>query len=193
MRQIERESRGTMKPGQDLVVAGYAGLEGSCRIARSRQQQLQTWFSEEYIRQMQQLSDVNVQKKPEEWRRLGVTEWEEAAEGGIHAALWNLSGAYMTGFEIDLHKIPVKQETIEICERYDLNPYDLLCGNCLVLVADNGGQLVQALNREGIPAQCIGTVNRGIKREICYGEVRGFMDRPKKDELYKIINQEATL
>lgn len=193
MRQIERESRGSMKPGQDLVVAGYAGLEGSSRIARCREEQLGTWFSGEYIRQMQQVSNAELHKSPQEWSKLGVTEWEEAAEGGIHTALWNLSGAYMTGFEIDLHKIPVRQETIEICERYDLNPYDLLCSHCMVLVAENGGQLVQALSREGIPAQCIGRVNRGIKREICYGQVRGFMDRPKQDELYKIINQEAAL
>lgn len=193
MRQIERESRGTMRPGQDLVVAGYVGLKGSRQIARARAQELLNWFSGEYIRQMQQLADVELDMSPAAWKKLGVTEWEDAAEGGIHTALWNLSGAYMTGFEIDLHKIPVKQETIEICERYDLNPYDLWCSNCTVLVADNGGQLVQALGKLGIPAQCIGTVNRGIKREICYGEVHGFMDRPKRDELYKILNQEATL
>jgi len=193
MRQIERESRGTMKPGQDLVVAGYAGLEGSRRIAREREQELQNWFSGAYIRQMQQVPDAALNMSQADWKKLGATEWEEAAEGGIHTALWNLSGAYMTGFEIDLHKIPVKQETIEICERYDLNPYDLLCRNCVVLVADNGGHLVQTLETMGIPAQCIGTVNRGIKREICYGEVRGFMDRPKRDELYKILNQEAAL
>jgi hypothetical protein len=60
-------------------------------------------------------------------------------------------------------------------------------------VADNGGHLVAALEREGIPAQWIGTVNKGIKREVCYGEVRGFMDRPKEDELYKIIQREAVL
>ncbi len=193
MRQIERESRGTVKPGQELVVAGYVGLEGSRQIARVREQELRTWFSGEYISQMQQASHVRLDMSPAGLKRLGVTEWEEVAEGGIHTALWNLSGAYMTGFEIDLHKIPVKQETIEICERYDLNPYDLLSKDCVVLVADNGGRLVQALEKEGIPAQCIGTVNRGIKREICYGQVHGFMDRPKRDEVYKILNQEAAL
>lgn len=193
MRQIERESRGTMRPGQDLVVAGYVGLEGSRQIAKACEQELLAWFSEEYIRQLQQIADAELDQKPADWKKLGVTEWEEAAEGGIHTALWNLSGAYMTGFEIDLRKIPIRQETIEVCERYDLNPYDLLCSHCMLLVADNGGQLVQRLNQKGIPAQCIGTVNSGIKREICYGEVRGFMDRPKPDELHKILNQEATL
>lgn len=191
MRQIERESRGIMKPGQDLVVAGYAGLEGSRRIARAREQELLHWFSGEYIRQMQELADVELDTDPDCWRKLGASEWEEVGEGGIHTALWNLSGAYMTGFEVNLHLIPVKQETIEVCERYDLNPYDLYSSNCMLLVADNGGHLVKALAERGIPAECIGVVNRGIKREICYGEVHGFMDRPKKDELYRILDQEA--
>lgn len=193
MRQIERESRGTMKPGQDLVIAGFAGLEGTRQIARAREEELKNWFSKEYIRQIQEIQDVILDPNSDQWKEWGATEWEEAGEGGIHTALWNLSGAYMTGFEIDLHRIPVKQGTIEICERYDLNPYDLYCRNCLVLVTDNGGRLAENLKKKGIPAQWIGVVNRGIKREICYGDVRGFMDRPKKDELYKIIEQEVVL
>lgn len=193
MRQIERESRGTMRPGQDLVIAGFAGLEGTRQIARVREEELRHWFSGRYIRRIQEISDVVLDPESDLWRQLGATEWEEAGEGGIHTALWNLSGAYMTGFEINLHRILVKQATIEVCERYDLNPYDLYSKNCLILVTDNGGRLAAELEKRGIPAAWIGVVNRGIKREICYGDVRGFMDRPRKDELYKIIEQEVLL
>jgi hydrogenase expression/formation protein HypE len=30
------------------------------------------------------------------------------------------------GLEIDLKKIPVRQETIEICEFFGINPYELI-------------------------------------------------------------------
>ena len=59
-----------------------------------------------------------------------------------------------------------------------------------------GGQrahLVKELEKLDIPARTIGVVQKGIKREICYGQVRGFMDRPKKDEIYEIIDEEAVL
>ena len=87
----------------------------------------------------------------------------------------------------------MRQETIEVCEFYDLSPYDLLCRNCMVFVADNGAHLVKELEKLDIPARTIGVVQKGIKREICYGQVRGFMDRPKKDEIYEIIDEEAVL
>lgn len=99
------------------------------------------------------------------WKSLGATEWEAAGEGGIHQALWNLSGAYQKGFEINLHQIPVRQETIEVCEFYDLSPYDLLCGSCMVFVADNGAHLVKELEKLDIPARTIGVVQKGIREK----------------------------
>ncbi len=46
-------------------------------------------------------------------------------EGGILTAIWNLTGAYETGVEFYLRQIPMRQETVEVCERLELNPYRL--------------------------------------------------------------------
>lgn len=179
-----------MKPGQDLVVAGFAGLEGTRQIARVREKELCQWFSTGYVRQMQTCREVVLDQNPEHWKGLGATEWEMAGEGGIYTALWNLSGAYMTGFQIHLYQIPVKQGTIEVCERFDLDPYRLYCENCMVFVTDNGGHMVEALEREGISSAWIGVAKQGMAREIYYGQVHRFMDRPREDELYKILKKE---
>ena len=61
-------------------------------------------------------------------------------------------GHMQVGIEIQIRNIPVKQSTIEICERYDLNPYRLLSDGCVVFVADNGGQFCEVLKKQGIPA-----------------------------------------
>ncbi len=211
MRRIERESRGTMRPGQDLVVAGYAGLAGSCRIAAERAKELKQRFAASYIEELQRddslterIRAVNAPgRTPAEcqtyfdaggepvtlssyWAALGASEWEEAGEGGIYTALWNLSGAYLLGFTVDLRRIPVKQGTIEICEYYGLNPYRLLSDGCVVLAADNGGRLAERLAAEGIAAAVVGSVCEGITREVTYGDVRGFMERPREDELTRL-------
>ena len=180
-----------MRPGQDLVVAGYAGLAGSCRIAVERAGELGQWFPASYIDELQKSDSVMARlcemrvptARQSYWAALGASEWEEAGEGGIYTALWNLSGAYMLGFTVDLRKIPVKQGTIEICERYGLNPYRLLSNGCMVLAADNGGRLADRLAAEGAAAAVIGYVCEGVTREVTYGEVRGFMERPREDEL----------
>lgn len=191
MRRIERENTGTVKPGQDLVAAGYAGLAGTVKIAREREGELHQWFSSQYIDRILNAEFSLQVKEPEFFKNLGATEWEPVLEGGILKALWNLSGAYMTGIRFDLHKIPVRQETIEVCERYDLNPYRLFSDGCFVLTADNGGDLVSALKEHGLEATVIGKVTVGIKRIIVHEDGIGYLDRPSEDELYKVLSQKA--
>lgn len=188
MRKIERENTGLLKAGQDLVVAGFAGLAGSRIISEKRHEELLQWFSEEYLEMTAARPSVPEGLSMDFWEKFGVTECEPAGEGGILTAVWNLSGAYETGVEIVLRRILVAQETIEICERFELNPYRLYSAGCYLLAAENGGQLVQALAAEQIPAQVIGKVNRGIAREVINGESRGYLDRPQKDELRKAVS-----
>lgn len=183
MRQIERESRGILRPGQDLVVAGFAGLAGSRRIAAERDAELSRWFSAAYRAKLREEQPAACRP---EWILCGASEWEEAGEGGVYTALWTLSGAYGVGFTVDLRKIPVKQGTIEICERYGLNPYRLWSEGCTVLAADNGGRLTERLAAEGVTAAVIGCIREGIAREVTYGDVRGFMERPREDELCRL-------
>lgn len=176
-----------MNPGQDLVAAGFAGFAGARVLAQNEKEKLLGWFTNDYVEQLCEEAQIPVEQELEHWNAYGVTECETAGEGGIYTALWNLSGAYEVGIEIQIRNIPVKQSTIEICERYDLNPYRLLSDGCVVFVADNGGQFCEVLKKQGIPAAVIGKVNPGIKREIYLEENRGFLDRPKKDELKKVV------
>ena len=53
MRRIERENTGRMRPGQDLVAAGYAGLSGAAILAEAEHEKLARWFSEEYLADLQ--------------------------------------------------------------------------------------------------------------------------------------------
>lgn len=188
MRRIERENAGTLRPGQDLVVAGYAGLWGTVETVKNKKEELCQWFSGDYVDRILENKDIVPEADLEKWKRFGAAECEPAGEGGILKALWDLSGAYMTGIRFSLRKIPVKQETIEICERYDLNPYRLFSKGCLLFSADNGGDLVQALKERGIHAAVIGKVTGGIKRIIDQGEGIGYLDRPSEDELYKVLS-----
>lgn len=187
MKPIVREKKGSMSQGQDLVAAGFAGFAGTRVLAQNEKETLLGWFSTDYVKQLCEEEQIPVDPELEHWNAYGVTECEAAGEGGIYTALWNLSGAYEVGIEFQIRNIPIKQSTIEICERYDLNPYRLLSDGCVVFVADNGGQFCEVLKKQGILAAVIGKVNPGIKREIYLEENRGFLDRPKKDELKKVV------
>lgn len=203
MRRIERENTGLLKAGQELVVVGYAGLAGTKVLLEARKEELKHWFSDEYLELaaaregVDQLAAKLLGEDAEQgkaalldmefWSEFGAAECEPAGEGGIYTAVWNLSGAYETGVEFSLRQIPVVQETIEICERLELNPYRLYSRGCYLLASDNGGRMVRRLAEAGIPAAVIGSVSRGIAREVLNVESRGFMERPQKDELWKIL------
>lgn len=190
MRKIERENSGGLRAGQDMVVAGFAGLAGSLAIAKAERQQLLQWFSEDYLDTIENIADheaVDVRRPLDFWEPFGAAECEPAGEGGILKAIWNLSGAYETGVAFSLRRIPVLQETIELCERLELNPYRLYSVGCYLLTADNGGQLVEALAEQQIPAQVIGTVKNGIAREMKVQDDWGFLERPQPDEIRKVI------
>ena len=47
----------------------------------------------------------------------------EMEDGGILNALWYMAEECQTGFEISLRKIPIAQQTVEILEVFDINPY----------------------------------------------------------------------
>ena len=189
MRKIERENTGLMRAGQDLAVAGYAGLAGTLALAEARSQELSLFFSDEYMEKIAGCRTLILEKRDAAfWRGLGASEWEPVGEGGILTAIWNLSGAYETGVEFSLRKIPLRQETVEVCERLELNPYRLYSEGCYLLAADNGGQLVEKLAGEGIFAQVIGRVKDGIAREMIVQDGRGFLERPQPDEMWKVLN-----
>lgn len=186
MRKIERENTGLLQAGQDLVVAGYAGLAGTVKLAEAAKEELSRWFSDEYMEEIADAAPL-CPVSPEFWRSCGAAEWEPAGEGGILTAIWNLTGAYETGVEFYLRQIPMRQETVEVCERLELNPYRLYSWGCVLLTADNGGQIVRILAEKHIPAQVIGRVNKGIAREMIVQEGRGFLERPQPDEITKVI------
>ena len=80
------------------------------------------------------------------------------------------------------------QETIEICELFDLNPYRLSSGECLLMAVENGGDAVKILSEAGIPSAVIGKVEKGIARKMVGIGTTGFLERPAPDEIYKLTD-----
>lgn len=196
MRRIERNpnGKGAFRPGQDLVVAGAIGKAGVKAALSEKETEIQARFPGWFVERTREAAEKELNLTPEILDALGATEWEYVKEGGILAALWNLSGAYERGISFDLRKIPMEQELVEICELLDLNPYRLLSGECVLMAADNGGDVVNTLAERGILAAVIGKAERGIARKMTGLGTTGYLERPQPDEILKITgrNEEET-
>ncbi|MFR3753466.1 MAG: hypothetical protein ACLTW9_16395 [Enterocloster sp.] len=126
-----RKRDGCMRPGQDLVMAGYAGFAGTVKIGAEKRDFLKTRFSPMFLRCLDETEPYSVEqwiKREQKEEHCSFTAYEYAGEGGVLAALWNLSGIFNAGIDADLRCMPVRQVTVEVCELFELNPYRLYCG-----------------------------------------------------------------
>ena len=110
----------------------------------------------------------------------------DVTEGGIFGALWEMAAASGVGLEIDLKAIPIRQETVEICEVFDINPYMLISSGSMLIGTSRGTRLVSELEKAGVPAVVVGHATVGNDRVIINGDEKRFLEPPKVDELYKI-------
>lgn len=177
----------TARPGNDIVVTKWIGLEGTTILAREYEEELKTRFPAKMIFdaiQYDRLLSVVHEAAPAV--KSGVTAMHDAGQGGIFGALWEMAEASHVGLEIDIKKIPVKQETIEICNFFDINPYGLLSGGALIMATDDGNRLVADLAKEGISAAVIGKCTDSNDRIIINGENVRFLEPSKTDEIFKL-------
>ena len=110
---------GFMRPGQDLVMAGYAGFAGTVKIGAEKRDFLKTRFSPMFLRCLDETEPYSVEqwiKREQKEEHCSFTAYEYAGEGGVLAALWNLSGIFNAGIDADLRCMPVRQVTVEVCE-----------------------------------------------------------------------------
>ncbi len=171
----------------DIVMTKWLGIEGTVILSKEKKEQLlnryplsmitKAWGLEKYLSILPEAATAG---------KSGVYTMHDARNGGVFGALWELSKSMGVGLSIDLKKIPVRQETIEICEFFDLNPYELLAGGCLLMVTPESGKLIEDLREEGIPATVIGRTTGNNDKVIFNGEENRFLEPAKPDEIFKV-------
>ena len=178
------------KPGQEIIMTKYAGLAGTAKLALEKEEELLTRYPLSFIREAQDLLTMySVTQEAEVAREFNVSAMHDISECGVFGALWELAAASKVGLEVELSKVPIRQQTVEVCEFFDLNPYMLRSGGSLLIVADRGGEIVDALHNVGIEAAVIGRIREDNDKIVIYGEDREtrFLEPPRRDEIYKIL------
>ena len=178
---------GQVKPGMDIIMTKAIGLEGTSIIAKEKESELLTHFPESLIDKAKSFDKELLIMKEAMLIRDKAAALHDVTEGGIYGALWELAEASNVGLDIDLKKIRVRQETIEICEYVKINPYKLISSGCLIIAGYDGNGIVDTLTQSGIDAVVIGKATDSNDRRLLNGEDIRFLETPDKDELYKVI------
>ena len=158
MEALQAEITGKLKTGDDLVVAGPVGLEGTIQIIKEREEFLKQYFSTGFLYELIRLEPEIRGKLPEQ----ETDSLYEMGRGGVLAALWKMAEVSQIGLKIDLRKIPIRQETIEICERSDKDPYKLFSGGSVLIGCTDGQSLGRVVQSTGNSGSCY---RKSCKRE----------------------------
>ncbi len=182
------EKEACVHQGKDIVLTKWIGMEGMLRITDEKEEELRARFSNGFINQIRSYkSQILAYEEIALARKEGVGVIRQIGDGGVFAELFNLAKDLGSGLEIDLKKISVLQETIEVCEFFRLNPYQMTSAGTLLMVAEDGERLVEMLQEAHIAAEVIGKLTDNNDKILKNGEEVRYIDRPAPDELMKII------
>lgn len=193
-------------PGDRIIMLGYAGLMGTDIIARSKRDELGKRFAYSYIEGAYfNKEEYAIRDKVRiivDTFGKDVLYMHDVSHGGIYGALWQLGVKIKHGISINHADIPIKQETVEISEFFDINPY-MLDGTGAVVAVIRGGlkegedgaaygeECEVAASGEGFPAAIIGKVTEDNNKVVMLGDEREpeqrFLSPVKGDEIYKIL------
>lgn len=172
------------KAGQDILLTKWIGLAGTSVLAKAEQEKLEKRLPAYIVDNgISMEKDISVLAESRIAMEVGALGMHDVSRGGVFAALWELAEKGNIGIEVDLKKIPVRQETIEICEVLSVNPYELYGAGALLIVSDKGNQILHELEKSQIPAAIIGKITEENGKVILNGEETRYLDRPKNDSL----------
>ena len=198
-REDNRDASGAkkIKAGDSIIMLGHAGLMGTDIIARKKIEKLSERFAYSYIKEA--YFDGKEYAIKDKVGMLTDTFGEDilymhdVSHGGIYGALWQLGVKIRRGIRINNSDIPIKQETVEVCEFFNINPYMLDGTGAVLAVVRNDTYKLENMMIAGCPASVIGTVTDDNNRVVLLGNEdepeQRFLSPINGDEIYKVIDR----
>lgn len=179
-------TRDKIEAGMDIVMTKWAGVEGTSILAAEGEKQLLSYYRKELVEEGKKYGDyLSVVKDSQIAMKHHVAAMHDVTEGGIMGALWELGEKANLGMIVDQDLIPIRQETIEICEYFDLNPYMLIGSGSLLVITNESEAMIANLSKQGITATVIGQMTKGNHKQVKFGGIMRSIAPGKSDELYK--------
>jgi hydrogenase maturation factor len=151
------------RPGDLVLMAGYAPVEGTSIIAREKRVELEArgWTPAALDEAADYLftPGISVLAPAQLAAASGlVTSMHDPTEGGVATGLQELALAAGVGLEIELDAIPVPPSARRLCAEFGLDPLGVIASGALLATCapEHAPQLVQRWQEHGWPGQVIG-------------------------------------
>ncbi len=166
--------------GKVLVMLGYTGCAGAAMLAKEHKKELTQKLPEDFIdKAIDSFDESLCSEKAFELFAKTSAIVHDVEDGGVFSAIWELCEREGVGCEVNVKDIPIKQVTVEICERFDINPYIMRGdGAMLAIVADTP--------EARACGAVIGKITKDNSRVVVIGEEKRFLEPNRTDDYYNI-------
>ncbi|MEE4195787.1 MAG: AIR synthase family protein [Anaerolineae bacterium] len=186
------------KPGNAILLTKGIPVEATAILSREFPQLLKDILTPMELRQAQDylfLPGISITMDAEIAVQHGkVTAMHDPTEGGLAAALWELSIASAVRFLIQPEKIIVPELSHKICEHFGLDPLATIASGALLMTCEaaDAPAISHALNAEGIPCSQIGEVISGQQGVYTIQDGKEVsLPRPERDEIARFYEEHA--
>ena len=176
----------------NIILAGHVATEAAHRLIQYEKPALSCRFSDRFLRLTDEMTgrsainrDSIIQVISESGIEVGDDDILELSEFGIFGGLWEFEEIHGHGLNIDLNKISIRQEVIEICEHLNVNPYTYPSTGSFIIRSDRAYELKDYFEKNNIQAEVIGYETKDLGRVIINEDEIRFLtppDRLLKDE-----------
>lgn len=156
-----------LQPDMDIVMTKWIAMEATYLLAENCYDALHNRYAGAYIDIGLEFGEhLSIAPEIAVLNELQLFARHDASYGGIFGCLWELLEPSGLGCQVEIGRIPVKQESIEFAEFYNVNPYMLSCGGSLLVVVPDGEKVVEALAEKDIFSAVIGHTTKDKARAI---------------------------
>ena len=177
-----------VKPGMDVVMAGTAGIGGASVLSRICEDDLKSKFPPSFVRECMELSKMlSVEKAVQIALQHKACFMHNVSDCGVFGAIWELGSGCNKGVTVHIKDIPIWQQVIEVSELLNVNPYMLEGTGAVLIVCENGKNMVESFLENNIMSAVIGTITENNDRIVINGDETRYLEPPRGDEIYKFL------
>ena len=163
-----------------ILIAGTLGADETARLARQHAEELAKFYSNDFLNEAFALggSDDEIITAAERFlSENGLIS--RLDKKGFMAALWDAAEYYGCGLEVEMDRIPVAPQTVEICEQLELDPYELASGGALLIITEDPLGFQFKMSEFGVRAGVVGRLRDSAARIMRNGDRVRYLNKPR--------------
>ena len=193
-RRMEPAAGALQQEPVQIVMTGYAAAEACRLIAAGKREELERVFPASFADRCLKAgaSSCSLRRTAEILRGEGSCRMVYLSGGGLYAGLWELMELAGCGLRVETEAVPLLQESIEVAEYYDFDPFAAMSGGCFLAAVPDGDRVKERISAAGVKASVIGTLTRGQTGRagiLVHGEETRFLDLPPADAVIKVFEK----